>query len=169
MNDSSDGSMAREEGPHTPQEMVICRPSLPAALMNSAAAAVENDDGEEPSPWETVPVQEKGPRYPEVATLTVSCRISRVYMIKNGHCSCLSTTKPAVVAGSTVMNDSSDGSTAPKEGPHTPQEMVICRPSLPSPLMNVTAAVENDDSEELSQWEMVPLQETGHRYPEELV
>ena len=70
----------------------------------------------------------------------------------------------------TVMNDSSGGSTAAQEeGPHTPQEMVICRPSLPAALMNAAAAVENDDSEELSPWETVPVQETGPRYPEELV
>ena len=135
--------------------------------MNAAAAAVENDD-EEPSPCEMVPVQETGHRYPEVATLTVSCRISRVYVIKNGHSS-LSTAVAAMSGEKTVMSDCSDGSTAQEKGPQSPQEMVICRPSLPAALMNAAAAVESDDSEELSPRETVPLQETGHRYPEELV
>ena len=78
----------------------------------------------------------------------------------------------AVVVGpgeKTVMNDSSDSSTAREEGPHTPEVYVVCQWSLPAAPMNAAAAVESDDSEELSQWEMVSVQETGHRYPEERV
>ena len=96
----------------------------------------------------------------------------------------------AAVSDKTEMNDSSDGSTVQEEGPHTPQEMVISQPSAPLSVqtyssssvlltrsravhirfkLNAAAIVGNDYSEELSPWEIVSMQETGYRYPEELV